>query len=60
MEVLNMFNFDFNAMWFDNYKTWYECGMYTKEQLHSFVPDLFLSADGYEKITGEKYEESQG
>lgn len=55
-----MFNFDFNAMWFDNYKTWYECGMYTKEQLHSFVPKLFLSPEGYEKITGDKYEADQG
>ncbi|TDG76627.1 hypothetical protein C5L33_001386, partial [Lactobacillus pasteurii] len=27
--------FDFNAMWFDNYKVWYDCGWYTKEQLRS-------------------------
>lgn len=57
--------FDLNKaledMWFKNYKTFYDCKLYTKQQLHDFVKNnLFLSPEGYEKITGDKYEADQG
>ena len=42
---------------FEKYKTWYERGWCTKDQLHRLTELGALTPAEYEEITGEPYEE---
>lgn len=37
---------------------WYKTGMWTKEKVHDVVAKGWITAEEYEMITGEPYEES--
>lgn len=42
---------------FDKVKRFYDIGLYTKAQVAAFVRKGKLTADEYEAITGDEYEE---
>lgn len=41
---------------FEKIKKWYQQGLWSKEKVHNAVPKL-ITAEQYEEITGEPYEE---
>lgn len=43
---------------FNSIKRYYDSGRYTKEQVKVFVMARWITAEEYEQITGEPYEES--
>lgn len=59
-----MFNFNFGSYNFtlvtttmeSLYKSSYDLGLYTKNDIANFVKNGSIDSGGYERITGDKYE----